>query len=110
LPADVTLSYVNTADDADDDFLPDAWESQYGLSITDNGAIDMLRQGERGDFDGDGLTNREEYLLGTDPSNSDTDGDGISDFDEPKYRSWVSIFHRKGAEVAKERRALHVGR
>lgn len=82
LPADVTLSYINTADDADDDFLPDAWESQYGLSITDNGAIDMLRQGERGDFDGDGLTNREEYLLGTDPSNSDTDGDGISDFDE----------------------------
>ena len=28
---------------------------------------------------------------------------------EPKYRSWVSIFHRS-AEVAKERRALHVGR
>ena len=30
--------------------------------------------------------------------------------DQPKYRSWVSIFHRRGAEVAKERRALHVGR
>ncbi len=29
---------------------------------------------------------------------------------EPKYRSWVSIFHRRVAEVAKERRALHVGR
>jgi len=29
---------------------------------------------------------------------------------DPKYRSWVSIFHRRGAEVAKERRALHVGR
>jgi hypothetical protein len=29
---------------------------------------------------------------------------------EPKYRSWVLIFHRRGAEVAKERRALHVGR
>jgi hypothetical protein len=82
LPADVAFSYVKTSDDADDDFLPDAWESQYGLSITDNGAIDMQRQGERGDYDGDGLTNREEYLLGIDPSNSDTDGDGISDFDE----------------------------
>ncbi len=29
---------------------------------------------------------------------------------QPKYRSWVSIFHRRVAEVAKERRALHVGR
>jgi transposase-like protein len=29
---------------------------------------------------------------------------------KPRIRSWVSIFHRKGAEVAKERRALHVGR
>jgi hypothetical protein len=29
---------------------------------------------------------------------------------EPRIRSWVSIFHRRGAEVAKERRALHVGR
>lgn len=75
-------SYTPTADDLDDDFLPNAWESQYGLSTTDNGSTDLARQGERGDFDGDGLTNREEYLLGTDPSNSDTDGDGVSDFDE----------------------------
>lgn len=30
----------------------------------------------------DGLANREEYLSGTDPSNPDTDGDGISDADE----------------------------
>jgi hypothetical protein len=48
----------------------------------DNGLTDLARQGERGDHDGDGLTNREEYLLGTDPTNSDTDGDGVSDFDE----------------------------
>lgn len=75
-------SYAPTAEDFEDDFLPDAWESQYGLSTTDNGSTDLMRQGERGDFDGDGLTNREEYLLGTDPSNSDTDGDGVSDFDE----------------------------
>lgn len=82
LPSDVAFSYINTPDDSDDDFLPDAWESQYGLSITDNGAIDMQRQGESGDYDGDGLSNLEEYLLGIDPSNSDTDGDGISDFEE----------------------------
>ena len=82
LPASVVSSYVKTTDDAGDNYLPDSWELQYGLNPADNGAIDPVRQGERGDYDGDGLTNREEYLLGTDPSNSDTDGDGESDGDE----------------------------
>ena len=31
------------------------------------------------DLDGDGLSNLEEFLLGTDIDNPDTDGDGISD-------------------------------
>jgi len=35
-----------------------------------------------GDEDGDGLTNRLEGSLGTDPLNTDTDGDGIADGDE----------------------------
>jgi hypothetical protein len=74
--------YAPTADDADDDYLPDAWEIQYGLDPLDNGLTDLIRQGERGDFDGDGLSNRYEYLLGTDPSNSDTDGDGETDGNE----------------------------
>ncbi len=82
LPASVVSSYLKTPDDLDDDYLPDAWESQHGLDAADNGLVDPMRQGERGDFDGDGLSNREEYLLGTDPSNSDTDGDGVSDGDE----------------------------
>ena len=30
-------------------------------------------------FDGDGLTNLQEYLAGTNPRNPDTDGDGIPD-------------------------------
>jgi alpha-tubulin suppressor-like RCC1 family protein len=33
----------------------------------------------RADSDGDGLTNTEEYALGTDPRTADTNGDGISD-------------------------------
>lgn len=41
-----------------------------------------------GDFDNDGLTNAEELLFGTDPRNPDTDGDGLSDFDEIyKYKT-----------------------
>ena len=34
------------------------------------------------DSDGDGLTDREEAALGTDPFNPDTDGDGLGDGDE----------------------------
>ena len=34
------------------------------------------------DTDGDGLTDLEEGLIGTDPNNPDTDGDGIEDGDE----------------------------
>lgn len=37
-----------------------------------------------GDLDGDGLTNYEEYLYGTNPQNADTDGDGLSDYVEVK--------------------------
>jgi len=35
-----------------------------------------------GDADGDGLTDEEEYNLGTDETDPDTDGDGLSDGDE----------------------------
>lgn len=34
------------------------------------------------DIDGDGLSNAEEVLYGTDPYNADGDGDGINDYDE----------------------------
>lgn len=84
LPASVVRSYVKSADDRDDDCLADAWESQHGLDPADNGYTDMARQGERGDFDGDGLANREEFLLGTNPANRDSDGDGFTDFEETR--------------------------
>ena len=82
IPSEFTSSYFPVATDADDDSLLDTWEAQYGLSLTDNGLIDRAREGERGDFDSDGLNNLDEYLAGTNPSNSDTDGDGLSDADE----------------------------
>jgi Tol biopolymer transport system component len=48
------------ADDSDGDGLPDDWELAY---------FDTLDRDGRGDFDGDGHTDREEYLAGTDPTN-----------------------------------------
>ncbi|NJM39072.1 MAG: hypothetical protein HC845_15125 [Akkermansiaceae bacterium] len=82
IPAINLLPYTVEAADADDDYLPDQWESQKGLNPADNGYTDLAKQGERGDFDSDGLSNRSEYLLGTDPANADTDGDGETDGNE----------------------------
>lgn len=82
IPVSCLLSYDGDDDDWDDDYLPDSWERGHGLSDKDNGLNDFAKQGEAGDFDRDGLTNREEYLLGTHPGIADTDGDGATDYDE----------------------------
>ncbi len=58
--------------DADCDGIPDSVELAWGLN-PNNPADAWL------DPDGDGLSNLEEYRLGTDPHNPDTDGDGIPD-------------------------------
>lgn len=47
------------------------------LGVTASGG-----ESDLADPDNDGLTNKEEKQLGTDPHNADTDGDGLSDGDE----------------------------
>jgi hypothetical protein len=81
IPAEALESFVHDSDDVDDDDLPDSWEAHHGLDTLDAGQI-QSREGAFGDYDGDGLSNREEYLLGTNPAAVDTDGDSVSDFDE----------------------------
>jgi len=57
--------------DADGDGMIDRFETFYGLDpVTDDGASDK---------DGDGLSNLAEFNAGTNPTNTDTDGDGILD-------------------------------
>ena len=64
--------------DSDNDLLPDTWEIKYFGNLQQNG---------NGDFDHDGLTNLEEFLYGTDPAKIDTDGDGLTDYDE------INVYH-----------------
>jgi len=58
--------------DGDRDGLPDAWEREHGLDPGNPADA-------QADTDGDGLTNWQEFLLGTDPRRADTDGDGAGD-------------------------------
>ena len=57
--------------DNEPDGMPDIWEMRWGLdpSVDDSGD----------DADGDGLTNLQEFLFRTNPTEADCDGDGLPD-------------------------------
>jgi hypothetical protein len=59
-------------EDDDNDGMPDSWEEEYGLNPRSSSDANL-------DKDNDGLTNLEEYEAKTDPTDSDTDDDGIKD-------------------------------
>ncbi|MBX7208462.1 MAG: VWA domain-containing protein [Verrucomicrobiaceae bacterium] len=61
--------------DTDGDGMPDRYEALHA-------GINASVADATGDIDGDGLTNFQEYQLGTDPARIDTDGGGESDFSE----------------------------
>lgn len=70
--------------DSDQDGLTDSEESVLGWYVSVNGGTPylVLSNPSRPDSDGDGLPDLAERIIGTDPNKADTDGDGISDFDE----------------------------
>ena len=55
---------------SDGDAIPDEWEFRNFGSLSRDGS---------GDFDGDGLSDADEFASGTDPASDDTDGDGMPD-------------------------------
>lgn len=55
--------FVTTVVDSDVDGLPDFWETAYGLDLNNSTDRDA-------DADGDGMTNYEEYLADTNPTNA----------------------------------------
>ena len=66
--------------DTDGDGIYDWWEIQNGFDKNDS--ADALQDG-----DGDGLTTKKEFFYKTDPNQSDTDKDGVSDGDEVEQGS-----------------------
>lgn len=68
---------VNPSDSTLNDGIPDSWKIAHGFDPNDPSVASA-------DTDNDGLTNLQEFQLGTDPRNPDTDGDGVSDGEEVK--------------------------
>ncbi len=67
-------------EDDDNDGLPDWWEIAQGLNP-------LSPADAQADLDGDGLINLQEYLNGTNPKLSDSDSDGLDDYQE------VYVYH-----------------
>ena len=72
----LTLTFV-TPDDTDGDGIADTWEMERFGDLTTATAVS--------DFDGDGLSDKAEYLNSTNPKLKDTEGDGMWDGWEVQY-------------------------
>ena len=78
VPENISPTHTETVTDPDVT-TPADWLARYFGSET---CTIKTQCGDSADPDRDGLTNKEESDLGTDPNNPDSDSDGISDGDE----------------------------
>ncbi len=75
------------------------WTLNFGLT--------MVGEGGDVDSDGDGLTNREERGLGTDPRNPDTDGDGLKDGAEVRTHGTNPLVHDTDGDGLNDGQEVH---
>lgn len=79
-----------------------------------NQEIELTEENKTLDYDADGLTNEEEKQYGTSMINSDTDGDGLTDYDEIKrYNSDPTKYSTSGDDISdyiKVERDLQINR
>ena len=75
--------------DSDGDLMPDFWEELYGLNRHSAAIIGTALSEQSMDPDSDGLNNLNEYLLGGNPLEVDTDGDCIFDGNEEAFAQSV---------------------
>jgi hypothetical protein len=68
----------DAANDLNTNHIPDTWEARFAVDGTPL-AGELLAI----DFDGDGLTAEEEYAMGTDPFDPDSNGNGLKDGEDP---------------------------
>jgi len=111
-----------TSPDTDGDGMPDGWEVKYGVDPLDS--IDALQDSDNDGFDADwndnitedeAYYNLQEYLNNTDPTNGDTDGDGMPDgwevywgfqplnisdaYDDPDNDSLINLYEFDNSNV-----------
>ena len=80
---------LDNVTDTDNDGMPDIFEVQFGLNRT----VSMIGSVLEADIDNDndGLSNMDEYTLGGDPFNPDTDGDCILDAVEVSWAQATAL-------------------
>ena len=69
------FTFIAKERDNDADGMLDAWEYRHGFNYDDSADAQL-------DFDNDGLSNLQEFEQGTNPDALDSDGDGLSDYQE----------------------------
>ena len=80
---------MDSSTDSDGDLMPDFWEDLYGLNRHSAAIIGTALSEQSMDPDSDGLNNLNEYLLGGNPLEVDTDGDCIFDGNEEAFAQSV---------------------